>query len=45
MRFSAGKCRYLEKELGAGTMDVLRRIKKTLDPLSIMNPGKLLPPE
>ncbi|KNZ58867.1 hypothetical protein VP01_1844g2 [Puccinia sorghi] len=35
---------HLENELGKGTLDLLRTIKKTLDPLNIFNPGKLIPP-
>ena len=37
-----GKITYLEKEHGAA-VDVMRAIKTTLDPLNIMNPGKVLP--
>jgi len=33
---------YLANELGEGTVDVLRQIKKQLDPKNIMNPGKLV---
>ncbi len=36
-----GKIKYLEAELGAG-VDVMRAIKRTLDPLNIMNPGKIV---
>ncbi|KAK4054174.1 D-lactate ferricytochrome c oxidoreductase [Microbotryomycetes sp. JL201] len=39
-----GKMDFIENELGAGTIEVLRKIKETLDPMNIMNPGKLLPP-
>lgn len=38
-----GKMNYIENELGAGTVEMMRRIKETLDPQNIMNPGKLLP--
>jgi D-lactate dehydrogenase (cytochrome) len=33
---------FLERELGAA-VDVMRTIKKSLDPDNIMNPGKILP--
>jgi D-lactate dehydrogenase (cytochrome) len=36
-----GKMKYLEREHGEA-MDVMRAIKRTLDPDNIMNPGKLL---
>ncbi len=36
-----GKIGYLEEELGEA-VDVMRAIKHTLDPLGIMNPGKVL---
>jgi FAD/FMN-containing dehydrogenases len=36
-----GKMKYLDREHGAA-MDVMRAIKRTLDPDNIMNPGKLL---
>ncbi len=35
-----GKMGFLEMELGAG-VDVMRSIKRALDPLNIMNPGKI----
>ncbi|KAL8281364.1 hypothetical protein RQP46_006398 [Phenoliferia psychrophenolica] len=38
-----GKRDHLEDELGKGTVEVLRAIKKVIDPQNIMNPGKLLP--
>ncbi|MGI9169308.1 MAG: FAD-linked oxidase C-terminal domain-containing protein [Caulobacteraceae bacterium] len=34
---------YLERELGAAGVDLLRRLKAALDPRGIMNPGVLLP--
>ncbi len=37
-----GKTKYLKAELGDG-LAVMRAIKATLDPLDIMNPGKILP--
>ncbi|KAE8253751.1 hypothetical protein A4X13_0g3672 [Tilletia indica] len=40
-----GKRQYLEKELGKGTVDLLRLLKRTIDPDNIFNPGKLYPPE
>ncbi|CAD6896013.1 unnamed protein product [Tilletia controversa] len=40
-----GKRQYLEKELGKGTVDLLRLLKRTIDPENIFNPGKLYPPE
>jgi len=37
-----GKIGFIEKEHGAGA-DFMRTIKRALDPLNIMNPGKILP--
>jgi D-lactate dehydrogenase (cytochrome) len=37
-----GKAKYLKAELGDG-LAVMRTIKQALDPLDIMNPGKILP--
>ncbi|MGX6447489.1 FAD-binding oxidoreductase [Patulibacter sp. S7RM1-6] len=39
-----GKARFLEAELGAGTVALLRAVKDALDPDGILNPGKVLPP-
>ncbi len=38
-----GKVKFMEDEHGAG-VEVMRQIKKALDPQNIMNPGKMLPP-
>ncbi|KAJ7915509.1 D-lactate dehydrogenase cytochrome oxidoreductase [Mycena leptocephala] len=38
-----GKKEYLTEELGKGTVDLMKRIKKIVDPHNIMNPGKLYP--
>jgi D-lactate dehydrogenase (cytochrome) len=35
-----GKMRYLPMELG-GSVDLMRSIKRSLDPHDIMNPGKI----
>lgn len=35
------KMRYLEKEFGEAGVDVMRAIKKALDPKNILNPGKI----
>ena len=37
-----GKLKYLEAEHGAA-LNVMRAIKKALDPADLMNPGKLIP--
>jgi D-lactate dehydrogenase (cytochrome) len=37
-----GKMDYLVNELGTGTLDLLRMIKREVDPSNIMNPGKLV---
>ena len=37
-----GKMAFMERELGAA-VDVMRSIKKALDPDNIMNPGKIMP--
>ncbi|GAA5916479.1 FAD-binding oxidoreductase [Sporobolomyces salmoneus] len=33
---------YLKRELGEGTLSLMRRIKRELDPLNLLNPGKIL---
>jgi D-lactate dehydrogenase (cytochrome) len=37
-----GKLKYLEREHGA-SIEVMRSIKRALDPANLMNPGKLIP--
>jgi glycolate oxidase len=34
---------YLQKALGDISVDIQKRIKAALDPLNILNPGKVLP--
>ncbi|KAL7416519.1 hypothetical protein BDY24DRAFT_406069 [Mrakia frigida] len=41
----ANKKEYLTTELGVGTISLLRTIKNAIDPLGLMNPGKLYPDE
>ena len=38
------KVAYLVEEHGAPALEVMRTLKAALDPLNIMNPGKMLPP-
>ncbi|VDC04227.1 unnamed protein product [Peniophora sp. CBMAI 1063] len=38
-----GKKKYLVKELGQSTVELMWTIKTAVDPLNIMNPGKLYP--
>ncbi|MDX7951653.1 FAD-linked oxidase C-terminal domain-containing protein [Lichenihabitans sp. Uapishka_5] len=38
-----GKAKYLRAEYPAATLDLMARIKRAIDPLDIMNPGKILP--
>jgi D-lactate dehydrogenase (cytochrome) len=37
-----GKMKYLVAEHGAPALDVMRSIKRALDPLDILNPGKIV---
>jgi glycolate oxidase len=34
---------YMEQDLGPVSIDVQRQLKQALDPLGILNPGKMLP--
>lgn len=36
-----GKVPYLEAELGTNTVEIMRNIKRSIDPENIMNPGKI----
>ncbi|KIK63530.1 hypothetical protein GYMLUDRAFT_40574 [Collybiopsis luxurians FD-317 M1] len=38
-----GKKEYLVEELGEGTVQLMKSIKKAVDPMGLMNPGKLYP--
>lgn len=38
-----GKKQFLVDELGNGTIELMRTIKKTIDPHNLFNPGKLYP--
>ncbi|KXN85495.1 D-lactate dehydrogenase [cytochrome], mitochondrial [Leucoagaricus sp. SymC.cos] len=38
-----GKKEYLVEELGDGTVELMRTLKQAVDPLNILNPGKLYP--
>jgi glycolate oxidase len=37
------KASFLEDELGAAGVDMMRRIKQAWDPNNILNPGKIFP--
>jgi D-lactate dehydrogenase (cytochrome) len=37
-----GKMKYLEREHGVEALKVMRAIKRAIDPLNIMNPGKMV---
>jgi hypothetical protein len=36
-----GKRDFLVEELGAGTVALMKAIKRTVDPLGLLNPGKV----
>jgi D-lactate dehydrogenase (cytochrome) len=36
-----GKREYLYEELGYGTVELMKKIKRTIDPLNLFNPGKV----
>lgn len=37
------KAPFMEMELGAAGLDIMKRIKEVWDPNNIMNPGKIFP--
>ena len=37
-----GKMKYLEKEHGTEALEMMRLLKRSIDPLNIMNPGKMV---
>ena len=39
------KRKYLRRELGDGTLALMRTVKRALDPLGLLNPDKVLFPE
>jgi D-lactate dehydrogenase (cytochrome) len=39
-----GKQKYLVPELGPEAVAAMRAVKAALDPLNILNPGKIIPP-
>lgn len=36
-----GKREFLVEELGAGTVELMKTIKRAIDPLGLFNPGKV----
>jgi len=36
-----GKKEYLVEELGLGTVELMKKIKRAIDPLGLFNPGKV----
>lgn len=36
-----GKRQYLKEEFGDATLDLMKTLKRTLDPNRILNPGKM----
>ena len=37
-----GKKQYLAREFGEGAVEMMRTVKRSLDPLGILNPGKVV---
>jgi len=37
-----GKMKYLEREHGTAALELMRTLKRSIDPLNIMNPGKMV---
>jgi D-lactate dehydrogenase (cytochrome) len=40
-----GKRQYLPLEHDPAAINLMRQLKRTIDPDNILNPGKILPPE
>ncbi len=38
-----GKQKYLVNELGPEAVEMMRTLKRAIDPQNILNPGKILP--
>lgn len=38
-----GKKEFLVEELGLGTVELMKTVKRAIDPLGLFNPGKLYP--
>jgi FAD linked oxidases, C-terminal domain len=38
-----GKRKYLNEELGTGTVELMKTVKRALDPYNLFNPGKVCP--
>jgi D-lactate dehydrogenase (cytochrome) len=38
-----GKLKYLEREHGPDALELMRTLKRAIDPRNLMNPGKLVP--
>lgn len=38
------KSPFIELEVGAGGLEAMKKVKQALDPLNIMNPGKMFVP-
>ena len=36
-----GKREYLYEELGEGTVELMKTVKRAIDPLNLFNPGKV----
>ena len=36
-----GKKQYLNEELGEGTVNLMKLVKRAIDPLGLLNPGKV----
>ncbi|GMH84540.1 hypothetical protein TrST_g1317 [Triparma strigata] len=39
----SGKAKYLDQQYGEGAVEIMRTIKKSMDPQNIFNPGKIIP--